>query len=77
LVRAESAHRWNGGVWLVVVLPDGYPGRVPVGDTDLLGVPAGPVTGGTVLSLEGIRRLHGIVTRLSGRGIQFGARTRT
>ena len=24
-------------MWLVVVLPDGYPGRVPVGDTDLLG----------------------------------------
>jgi hypothetical protein len=62
-VRADRAHRWNGGVWLVVVLPDGYPGRVPVGDTDLLGSQPRPVGPGTVLSVAGIRRLGAIAAR--------------
>jgi hypothetical protein len=32
-----SAYRRNGGVWLVVMLPDGFPAPVRVGDTDLGG----------------------------------------
>ncbi len=52
-------------LWLVVTLPDGGGASVLVDDTDLLpqpdpveGVPAGPVPGTTVLSIEGARRLR-------------------
>jgi hypothetical protein len=54
-------------VWLVVMLPDGYPGRVPVGETDLLGVRARPPAGATKLSIEGLRRLHHLAVRLEER----------
>jgi hypothetical protein len=30
-----SAYRRNGGVWLMVMLPDGFPAPVRVGETDL------------------------------------------
>jgi hypothetical protein len=44
---------------LVVVLPDGFPGRLPVADTDLLGEsPSLSSSIGTVLSVDGIRRLR-------------------
>jgi hypothetical protein len=66
-VRADRAHRWNGDVWLVVMLPDGYPGRVPVGDTDLLGGRPRLGAGTTVLSVAGIRGLHRIVVRCGER----------
>jgi len=67
VVRAERAHRWNGDIWVVVVLPDGFPGRVRVGETDLAG--DGEVGGlpGTTLSVEGVRALKESVVRLKGR----------
>ena len=52
-----SAYRRNGGVWLMVMLPDGFPAPVRVGDTDLGGPGVAPV-GTTILSVEGIRRLR-------------------
>ena len=73
-VRAERAHRWNGDVWLVVMLPDGYPGRVPVGETDLLGVQVRPVAGVTVLSIEGIRRLRALAVRWGERAARSGVK---
>jgi hypothetical protein len=58
-LKAERSHCWNGVVWLVVVLPDGFPGRLPVADTDLLGEsPSLSSSIGTVLSVDGIRRLR-------------------
>lgn len=54
-------------MWLVVELPDGYPGRVPVGDTDLLGERPRLVAGTTVLSGAGIRQLRGLVVRCKDR----------
>ncbi len=57
-MRAERSHCWNGVVWLVVILPDGFPGRLPVADTDLLGEGPSVSSIGTVLSVDGIRRLR-------------------
>lgn len=54
-------------MWLVVLLPDGYPGRVPVSDTDLLGVRPRPMGGATVLSMAGIRRLREVAARWGDR----------
>ena len=52
-----SAYRRNGGVWLMVILPDGFPAAVGVDDTDL-GGPCVAATGTTTLSVAGIRRLR-------------------
>lgn len=63
-LKAERSHCWNGVVWLVVILPDGYPGRLPVGDTDLLGESANLSSAdGTVLSVDGVRQLRQIAGR--------------
>jgi len=60
-LKAERSHCWNGVVWLVVILPDGFPGRLPVADTDLFGEsPSWSSSIGTVLSVDGIRRLREI-----------------
>ena len=56
-VPVVSVYRRNGGVWLVVMLPDGFPAPVRVGDTDL-GGPGVAATGTTILSVAGIRRLR-------------------
>ena len=56
-VPVMSAYRRNGGVWLVVMLPDGFPAPVRVADTDL-GGPCPAATGTTILSVAGIRRLR-------------------
>jgi hypothetical protein len=56
-VPVMSVYRRNGGVWLMVMLPDGFPAPVRVGDTDLCG-PGVTATGTTILSVAGIRRLR-------------------
>ena len=56
-VPVMSAYRRNGGEWLMVMLPDGFPAPVRVGDTEL-GGPGVAATGTTILSVEGIRRLR-------------------
>jgi hypothetical protein len=62
-----EAHRRNGAVWLTVTLPDGYPARIPVDDTDLgTARAAGPGT--TVLSVAGIRRLRELAAVMTGGG---------
>ena len=62
-----EAHRCNGAVWLTVTLPDGYPARIPVDDTDLgTARVAGPGT--TVLSVAGIRRLRELAAAMAARG---------
>jgi hypothetical protein len=56
-----AACRRNGAEWLTVTLPDGYPARIPVDDTDLgTARVAGPGSG--ILSVAGIRRLRELAT---------------
>jgi len=56
-VPVMSAYRRNGSVWLMVMLPDGFPAPVRVGETDL-GGPGVAATVTTILSVAGIRRLR-------------------
>jgi hypothetical protein len=69
-VPAVAVHRWNGGVWVVVTLPDGYPAQVPVQDTDLVGERVRPAVGRTTLSVAGIRRLREMVRGQSNSSIR-------
>ena len=66
-VPVMSVYRRNGGVWLMVLLPDGFPAPVRVGDTDL-GGPGVAVTGTTVLSVAGIRRLRELAAGAAAKG---------
>ena len=66
-VPVMSAYRRNGGVWLMVMLPDGFPAPVRVGDTDLGGPGVAPV-GTTILSVEGIRRLRELAGAVAAGG---------
>jgi len=65
-VPVVSAYRRGGGVWLVVVLPDGFPAGVPVDDTDLGRAPV--AAGVTVLSVAGIRRLRELAAAMAAGG---------
>jgi hypothetical protein len=65
-VPVVSAYRRNGGVWLMVMLPDGFPAPVRVGDTDL-GGPGVAATGTTILSVAGIRRLRELAAGLAAK----------
>jgi len=66
-VRAEQAHRWNGDIWLVIKLPDGYRGRVRLSETDLGDDDRPEQFGSTTLSAEGVRALMKLVARLNDR----------
>jgi hypothetical protein len=54
-VVAKSFRRRDGELQLVVVLPDGSPGLMPAGVTDVFGTPEPTLGPGTVLSVEGVR----------------------
>jgi hypothetical protein len=60
LLRALSFRRRNGVLMLVVTLPDGSPGTIAAEATGVFGEGAVQPEP-TVLSDEGIRRLHGLV----------------
>ena len=49
---------------LVVSLPDGSPGTIPVDVTDLLGATVSPVPA-SVLTVEGVRQLRTLVGALA------------
>jgi hypothetical protein len=66
-VPVVSAYRRNGGVWLMVMLPDGFPAPVRVADTDL-GGPCPAATGMTILSVAGIRRLRELAAAVAAKG---------
>jgi hypothetical protein len=66
-VRAEQAHRWNGEIWLVVRLPDGYLGRVRIDETDLSGDGQADEPTAVTFSVKGIRALRELVARLRSR----------
>jgi hypothetical protein len=74
---ASSGFKRSGGVlFLVVVLPDGSPGTIPVAATDILGgEPERAVQ--TALSVEGIRELRTLAGSLKrSRRSSAGTRTR-
>ena len=63
LLAASGFKRHGGVLFLVVMLPDGSPGTIPVAATDILGAePVGGVV--TVLSVEGIRELRALAGSL-------------
>ena len=66
-VPVMSAYRRCGGVWLVVMLPDGFPAAVRVDETDLGGRGVA-VPGTTILSVAGIRRLRGLAAAMAAKG---------
>jgi hypothetical protein len=68
VVRAHHVYRRKYRLWLVVTLSDGGGASVLVEDTDLLpcdetpvGETSGRELGGTVLSVEGVRRLRQVL----------------
>lgn len=72
VVRAHHVYRRYYCLWLVVTLPDGGGASVLVEDTDLLpreepadGQAGAGGVGGTVLSVEGVRRLRGLLSALA------------
>jgi hypothetical protein len=75
LLEARSFKRWEGDVLLVVVLPDGTPGTIPVEATDVLGEPVLGLVVPVVLSVEGVRRLQVVVEALAP-GSRRGAKAR-
>ena len=65
LVAARSFKRLNGELLLVIELPDGSPGTIPAGATDVLGsAEAGGLP--VVLDARGWRRLRELVAALAG-----------
>ena len=74
---ASGVYARPDGPWLVVTLPDGGDAGVPVYETDLVpeqvrdqkGVPA-EQTGGTVLTIEGVRQLRLLMEGLTAGGEQ-------
>jgi hypothetical protein len=64
LLQATGFKRWKGQLMLVVVLPDGSPGTIPVDVTDLLGATAA-ADPASVLTVEGVRRLRTLAGALA------------
>ena len=65
LLAARSFTRLGGVLMLVVELPDGSPGTIPVAATDVLG-PSEPGGAAVVLDAAGLRRLRALVLALGG-----------
>ena len=76
LLAASGFKRSGGVLFLVVLLPDGSPGTIPVAATDILGAePARELV--TTLSVEGIRELRALTGSLKrSRRSSVAARTR-
>jgi len=77
-VMASGVYARPDGPWLVVTLPDGGDAGVPLYETDLVpelvrdgqqGVHA-EQTGGTVLTIEGVRELRRLMESLTAEGQQ-------
>jgi hypothetical protein len=61
LLEAVSFKRLSGVLYLVAMLPDGTPGTIPAAATSVFGDTAAAGGCGTVLSVEGVRRLRALV----------------
>ena len=79
VLRARHVYRRYGRLWLVLVLPDGGVTSVPVEHTDVLAIE--PVVaarvGETTVSIDGARRLLGLLTALLERAAQDAAGPRS
>ena len=75
VLRARHVYRRYGRLWLVLVLPDGGVTSVPVEDTDVLAIePVGvPRVGEATVSIDGARRLLGLLAALVERAAQDAA----
>lgn len=75
VLRARHVYRRYGRLWLVLVLPDGGVTSVPVEHTDVLAIePVGaPRVGETTVSIDGARRLLGLLAALVERAAQDAA----
>jgi hypothetical protein len=73
LLAASSFKRLSGVLYLVVVLPDGTPGTISAAATSVFGDVPAPQALGTVLSVEGVRRLRRLLVAAgAGRGGAVG-----
>jgi hypothetical protein len=61
LLEAVSFKRLSGVLHLVAMLPDGTPGTIPAAATSVFGEDHVDEAVGTVLSVEGVRRLRALV----------------
>lgn len=76
LLPATGFKRHEGVLFLIVSLPDGSPGTIPLSATDILGVEPAPVLV-TALSVDGIRQLRTLVGSMKRPGRSpSGPRTR-
>ena len=75
VLRARHVYRRYGRVWLVLVLPDGGVTSVPVEDTDVLAIEpvVVPPVGQTTVSIDGARRLLGLLAALAERSAEGSA----
>jgi hypothetical protein len=64
LLRARGFKRRSGVVLLVVTLPDGSPGTMRADASDILSA-GRPEEGSAVLSADGLRHLHQLVSALA------------
>lgn len=74
-LRARHVYRRYGRMWLVLVLPDGGVTSVPVEHTDVLAIDpvVPPRVGNTTVSIDGARRLLGLLAALLERAAQDAA----
>jgi len=75
LLQATGFRRRNGVLFLVVMLPDGSPGTIPLAATDISGEQQ-PSACVTTLSVEGVRQLRAVVSSLQGRRSPSRSKTR-
>lgn len=75
VLRARHVYRRYGRVWLVLVLPDGGVSSVAVEDTDVLAIEpvVVPRVGQTTVSIDGARRLLGLLAALAERSAEGSA----
>lgn len=66
-LAAISFQRKRNELLLVVVLPDGTPGMILAGATDVFGERAAPEWAPTSLSVEGVRRLRALIEAHAGK----------
>lgn len=75
VLRARHVYRRYGRLWLVLVLPDGGVTSVPVEHTGVLAIEqvVAARAGETTVSIDGARRLLGLLTALLERAAQDAA----
>ena len=76
VLRARSFRRLQGELMLAVVLPDGSVGTLAAAATDVFGAEERSEQAGTVLSVDGVRRLRALLAAKSRGSGSRGTRRR-